>query len=249
MEISFELSGKHGIIRGRTYLPKTQNNACLILCHGLTGDCHERPLVKIARALAANGAACILYDCTGSGDSDGESRNATVRSEVDDTLAVARYACTLKGVDAGRIVFGGHSLGALVAILAAKEFGARGLMLLSPALSCYHELIAMLTGERLAEFRKTGILDLGGFEICKEMVDELSDIDGYRIACELDLPTMLIHGDLDGDSPVYHSIRLKEKLGDKAELCVIADVHHCYETAPAQAEAARSAVEFMTKTI
>lgn len=249
MEISFELSGKHGIIRGRTFLPKTESNACLILCHGLTGDCHERPLVKTARGLAANGAACILYDCTGSGDSDGESRNATVRSEVDDTLEVARYACTLKGVDAGRIVFGGHSMGALVAVMAAKEFGAKGLMLMSPAFSCYHELIAMLTGERLAEFRKTGILDLGGFEICKEMVNELCDIDGYQIACELNLPTMLIHGELDGDSPVYHSIRLKEKLGDQAELKLIPDVHHCYETAAAQAEVACSVVKFMTQTI
>lgn len=247
MEVSFSIRRENGVLRGIAHLPEAENCPCLVLCHGLTGDAHERPLIRIARALEKAKIACIRYDCMGSGDSDGESAQASVTTEVEDTLAVIDYARGLPQVDPDRIAVGGHSLGGLVAILAAQSGKVGSMVLLSPALSCYHELIALLTGETLKSFRETGALDLGGFKVSKAMVDELSDIDGYRIACELNLPTLLIHGELDGESPVYHSVRLKEKLGQRAELHIVANAHHCYETSAAQAEVARRVTEFLQK--
>lgn len=247
MEVNFSIPRKDGILRGIAHLPDGENRPCLVLCHGLTGCAHERTLIKIARCLEAHQIACVRYDCMGSGESDGESSQATVSTEVADTLAVAGYARSLAQVDASRIILGGHSLGALVALLAARECGAKGLVLLSPALSCYHELIELLVGEQLKSFRENGILDLGGFEISKAMVDELTDIDGYRVARELNLPTLLVHGELDNESPVYHSVRLKEALGGLAQLNIIPNAHHCYERADAQSAVARLVTEFMLK--
>lgn len=249
MELEFSIPRGNGVLRGIAHLPEGEHLACLILCHGLTGCAHERPLIRIARELENHGVACIRYDCMGSGESDGEPRQATVSTEVEDTLAVVGYARALPQIAPSRITLGGHSLGALVALLAAQRCEAKGLVLLSPALSCDHELIQLLTGERLKSFRENGVLDLGGFEISKAMVDELTDIDGYRVACALKLPTLLIHGELDGESPVYHSVRLKEKLGDLASLHIIPDVHHCYERTDAQHAVALLVSEFMLNTI
>lgn len=247
MEVGFELSTKRGVIRGNASLPAGGPSACLILCHGLTGNCHAPWLIRIARELEAHGIACIRFDCLGSGESDSESSQATTLSEVEDALSVFEYVRSLPQIDPSRIALGGHSLGVLVALLAAQKCEAKALVLLSSALSCYHELIQPLTGERLRSFRETGILDLGGFEVSRAMVEELSDFDGYQVACALGLPTLLIHGELDDESPVYHSIRLKEKLGDLAELNIIPGVHHCFETAAAQASIALLAAEFMSK--
>ena len=66
------------------------------------------------------------------------------------------------------------------------------------------------------------------------MVEELTELDGYAEAAAVQAPFLLIHGELDGDSPVYNSIRLRQLLGDRAELHLIPDVHHCYETHAAQ---------------
>ena len=247
METGFSISVRGGTLRGVAHLPSQEHCPCLILCHGLTGDAHERTLIKIARCLEQHHVACIRPDCMGSGDSDGESGQATTSTEAADLLSVFEYARSLPQVDPERIVLGGHSLGALAALMAAEQCKPAGIMLLSPALSCYHELIQMLTGERLHAFLERGVLDLGGFEVSKAMVDELSDVDGYQIACRLALPTLLIHGGLDGESPVYHSIRLKDKLGDLAELHIVPGVHHCYETAQAQSAVAGLTAEFMVK--
>lgn len=130
---------------------------------------------------------------------------------------------------------------------AAEKANAAGLVLLSPAFSCYHELIQLLTGPQLQDFLQNGWIDLGGFRVSKAMVDELSDLDGYRIVCGLNVPALLIHGELDGDSPVYHSIRLKDKLGSRAELQLIPGVHHCYETAAAQALVAQKVRNFLLR--
>lgn len=246
MEVNFSIPRGAGVLRGVAHLPEGGGHACLVLCHGLTGSAHERMLIRIARRLEQHQVACIRYDCMGSGESDGEPSRASVSTEVEDTLAVVRYARSLPQIDEERIVLGGHSLGALVALLAAQSCGAKGLALLSPALSCYHELIELLTGSQLHAFREKGVVDLGGFEVSKAMVDELSEIDGYRVACELNLPTLLIHGELDGESPVYHSVRLKEKLGGRAQLHIVSDAHHCYERTDAQFAVARLVAEFMT---
>lgn len=247
MEVNFSIPRESGILRGVAHLPEGEQHACLVLCHGLTGDAHERMLIRIARQLERCQVACIRYDCMGSGESDGEPCEASVSTEVEDTLAVVRWARSLPEIGCGPIILGGHSLGAPVALLAAQSCDAAGLALYSPALSCYHELIELLVGPRLASFREKGVLDLGGFEVSKAMVDELSDFDGYRIACKLNLPTLLIHGDLDNESPVYHSVRLKEKLGSRAELHIIPDVHHCYEKTDAQFAVARLTADFMTR--
>ena len=247
METGFSISVNGGTLRGVAHLPVAEHCPCLILCHGLTGDAHERTLIKIARCLEQHQVACIRLDCMGSGDSDGESAQATTSTEAADILAVSEYARSLPQVDPDRIALGGHSLGAMAVLMEADRCAAAGIVLLSPALSCYHELIQMLTGERLHDFLKRGVLDLGGFEVSRAMVDELSDVDGYQLACKLALPTLLIHGELDDESPVYHSIRLKDKLGDLAELNIVPGVHHCYETADAQATVARLTAEFMVK--
>ena len=247
METSFSISVNGGTLRGVAHLPAAEHCPCLILCHGLTGNAQGRTLIKIARCLEQHQVACIRLDCMGSGNSDGESAQATTSTEAADVLAVFEYARSLPQVDPDRIALGGHSLGAMAVLMAAQHCEAAGIVLLSPALSCYHELIQLLTGERLHDFLKRGVLDLSGFEVSRAMVDELSDVDGYRIACELALPTLLIHGELDDESPVYHSIRLKDKLGDLAELHLIPSVHHCYETADAQANVARLTAEFMVK--
>ena len=194
MQTAFSLTVRGKTLRGIAHLPENEHCPCLVLCHGLTGCAHERPLMAIAKELEKNGVVCLRHDCIGSGESDGLPENATASTEAEDTAAVMEYARTLPQVDPEKIVVGGHSLGALAAVMAAEKAKAAGLVLLSPAFSCYHELIQLLTGPQLQDFLKNGWIDLGGFRVSKAMVDELSDLDGYRIACGLKVPALLIHG-------------------------------------------------------
>ena len=134
MQTSFSLTVRGKTLRGIAHLPEKENCPCLVLCHGLTGCAHERPLMAIAKELEKNGVVCLRHDCIGSGESDGLPEEATTSTEAEDTSAVMEYARTLPQVDPEKILVGGHSLGALAAVMAAEKANAAGLVLLAMVL-------------------------------------------------------------------------------------------------------------------
>lgn len=77
MQTSFSLAVRGKTLRGIAHLPEKENCPCLVLCHGLTGCAHERPLMAIAKELEKNGVVCLRHDCIGSGESDGLPEEAT----------------------------------------------------------------------------------------------------------------------------------------------------------------------------
>ena len=70
MQTSFSQTVRGKTLRGIAHLPEKENCPCLVLCHGLTGCAHERPLMAIAKELEKNGVVCLRHDCIGSGESE-----------------------------------------------------------------------------------------------------------------------------------------------------------------------------------
>ncbi len=207
-----------------------KNSPCLILGHGLTGNRNERLLIEISKKLYDTGISSIRFDYDGHGESSGRQENVTIRKEVSDLLSVLHYAKSLPEIDASEIFIGGHSLGGLTAVLAcaAEPEAFAGLVLLSPAFTLYHELIAGLTGDRLYRFIESGNLDLGGFLIGRALIDESAGTDGFAAAGKISPDALLIHGDNDRDTPPYNSVLLKQIWGEKAVLKLIPGADHCY---------------------
>ena len=68
-------------------------------------------LATYAEALARAGAAVLVYDHRGLGDSDGEPQWISPFGQIDDRRAAVAFARRLDGVDPNRIVVWGYSMG------------------------------------------------------------------------------------------------------------------------------------------
>jgi alpha/beta superfamily hydrolase len=104
---------------------------CAVICHPHPqhgGAMHNKVVHTLARAFLSRHMAALRFNFRGVGKSDGRYDNAV--GELQDALAVARW---LQRLYPGQpLWFGGFSFGAAIAIRAAAEFEAAGLVSVAP---------------------------------------------------------------------------------------------------------------------
>ncbi len=94
---------------------------CVIFVHGLGSSKSSPRNVTIAHALLDVGIAVLLFDLNGHGDSSPDPRGGE-ESFIADLEAVVCWASSQPEVDSGSIGVAGSSLGAVVALRAARRF-------------------------------------------------------------------------------------------------------------------------------
>jgi alpha/beta superfamily hydrolase len=91
---------------GVLHLPAGRGRApAVLMLHGFTGHKVEthRLFVRTARQLAASGLIVLRFDFRGSGDSEGEFEEMTIRGEVEDALNALAFLREQRRVDTIRI--------------------------------------------------------------------------------------------------------------------------------------------------
>lgn len=92
----------------------------VVMAHGLSGTRRDR-LGPFAERFAAEGFAALVFDHRGFGDSEGEPDRFVPAWQLDDWRAAIQFARTLPGVDPGRVVTFGSSMGGGNALAAAAN--------------------------------------------------------------------------------------------------------------------------------
>jgi pimeloyl-ACP methyl ester carboxylesterase len=92
----------------------------VVMAHGLTGTRRDR-LGPFAERFAAAGAAALVFDYRGFGDSGGEPDLFEVERQMNDWRAAIAFTRSLAGIDPERVVTFGSSLGGGHALAAAAE--------------------------------------------------------------------------------------------------------------------------------
>ena len=102
-------------------------DSCIIMCHGFTGDRHENGMFdKVAQGLNKRGYNVLVFDFSGSGESDDDG--LSVGKQVEDLNSAIDYIAK-KGIN--KIGLYGHSLGGLV-ILRTKNSNIETAILTAP---------------------------------------------------------------------------------------------------------------------
>ncbi len=252
MYTSFTVTSGGNVIRGEYSCPASAGkHTCLILGHGFTGNRNERLLITISKKLLEYNICCIRFDYDGHGESDGATEDVTVAKEVQDLSAVLDYAQTLDFVDKDRIYIGGHSVGGLTPVLLYEKRAAEiaGLVLLSPALSLYHEFVMTLTGERLLAMANGQSIDFGSFRLGRAIIDECCMMNAFEVAAGIRPKALLLHGKEDLDTPAFNSIELKRLWKDNAVLCLIPDADHCYLSSKATNMVAEKTAQWLSGSL
>jgi uncharacterized protein len=243
-----------GVLQGSLLLPtegKAQTVALIIAGSGPTdrdgnqAEARNNGLRMLAQALASGGIASVRYDKRGVGGSAAAltaETNLVFRDLVDDSKAWIDYL--IAAHEFKRVVVIGHSEGATIGLLAARESSVHGyISIAGPASRASDGLRAQLKGKlppELADLSEQIISELERGRKVQEVPTPLLAlfrpsaqpylIDWFTILPteeirQLTIPVLIVQGDLDVQIPVSAAHRLQEA-NPHAELAVIERMNH-----------------------
>ncbi|HEV8537009.1 MAG TPA: alpha/beta hydrolase [Candidatus Limnocylindria bacterium] len=200
-----ELVTDDGIRLGAWFVPASERAAgmTVLVCNGNAGDRSSRAV--LARGLADEGYAVLLFDYRGFAGNPGAPTEAGLHADARAALA---YLISRPGVDPSRIVYFGESLGAAVAAQLASERPPFALVLRSPFPS-------------LAEAGRVHYPYL-------PVIDPLL-MDRYRVSAALAglrVPVLVVAGDRDTVVPIALSRKVHDDLRAPKRLVVVPGMEH-----------------------
>ena len=211
---------------------------------------------QLAGQLADAGYVVLRYDKRGIGQSGGRIETVTLRDYADDAIAAAKWIARRKDVDDKRVFVVGHSEGASVAMLAAREKRIKALVLMAAMGTTGRELILeqqqyLLQTAKIAEAERTEKIELQkkileaavsetGWEALPREVRGAVDTPWYRslllfdpaqVMKDVKQPVLILQAALDKQVPPHHGERLAElararKKSPPVELKVLPSLNH-----------------------
>ena len=228
-------------LRGMLHLPAAalmRPAAGVVLFHGFTGNRMESHwmFVKCSRALGQAGIASLRFDFYGSGESDGEFREMTLRGEIADGRAAVAFLRAQTGLDPERVGLLGLSLGGAVAAALAPSVQAKVVVLWS-AVAHTARLRELVKKSAKKIPGKPGALEFDAREINPRLVEDVLKVEPIRHLARFKGPTLIVHPQNDEAIPVSHARDFFQAAGAATkDLAIIAGADHVYTSIPWEQE-------------
>jgi hypothetical protein len=245
-------NNKNQKLVGLLSLPEKKNPPIVIAIHGFKGTKEYYPFLNNSiKPLTDAGIAVLRIDCRGSGESDLEFKDATIKSESEDVLTTIEYVKNLKNIDSERIALIGISMGAAAILLAMKQKPAvKTLVFWGPA--WYFK-----DGSRYdtPEHRKT-VKEEGVFYVTqgftgkkliagKELLQEMTTLDVRPFMKFVGVPVLILRGARD---EIVRVVKDKEALKIlKSEYKIIEKGDHNFTEKESERELIRSTIDWLNK--
>ena len=225
------------MLRGMLHLPAAalkQKAPGVVLFHGFTGNRVESHwmFVKCSRALAQAGIASLRFDFYGSGESDGEFREMTLRSEIADGRTAVAFFREQADIDPKRVGLLGLSLGGAVAATLAPSVQAKAVVLWS-ALAHTARLGEVVKKSARKIPGKAGAIEFDAREIHPRLIEDVLKVEPIRHMARYQGPTLIVHPGKDEVVPVSHARDFFNATGAAAkEMVIVAGADHVYTSVP-----------------
>ena len=174
----------------------------LLWSHGNAGNLTGR--ARHAQVLADEGVSVFVFDYRGYGRSEGSPNEPGI---YEDAEAAYRYLSQERGIEPGRIVLLGRSLGSAPAALLATKVPHAGTVLISPLPSSKRMARRMFFGLPIDLFTSTR------FPVA-------------TWAAERRMPLLVIHGDRDNVIPVEFGREVYDAAAEPKELLLLPGAGH-----------------------
>jgi hypothetical protein len=199
--------------------------------------------IKCARALADAGIASLRFDFYGSGESEGEFREVTLRGEMADAADAADFFRKQKGVDGSRLGLVGLSLGGCVAASVAPRVRARALVLWSAvAHPRILRAIAATSGKPLPGGRS---VEYDAREVTVRFLEDAASVQPLKAIRRFKGPTLVLHAGKDESVPVTHAQDYFAAAGARQkEKILMAAADHTFTSLAWEGEVIRRTVEW-----
>lgn len=196
--LQIEFTNRHGLVlRGIATLPDSNGSfPAVVNLHGFGGT-KEGPKclhIATARKLAAEGVACIRFDFSFNGESDGEFEDMTFTALMQDTEDIWNWAKKQPYVDSNRMILSGHSMGGFIAASSAPKLAPAGLILMCPGKQMWDGC-----GERSRAMEAHGIPygDIEGLKFSHAFNYDLEHYKPFEDAAGYNGPAFIVRGTKD----------------------------------------------------
>jgi uncharacterized protein len=223
----------------------------VVFFHGFTADRMESHwlFVKCSRALARAGIASLRFDFYGSGESDGEFREATLQGEVSDALAAVKFFRRQKGIDRGRVGLLGLSLGGAIAASIAHRAKAEALVLWA-ALAHPAHLRTLAERSTRPLPGSDGFREYGAHEICPCFLDDMEKLEPLQSIAQFQRPVLIIHPEKDEHLPLSHPEDYLQAAGtDIKQKVIIPGADHTFTSIAWEREVIERTVEWFERCL
>jgi len=210
-------------------VPKEQNGKGIILLHCFTCTKHHRVMRSLAECLSANGFTVLRFDFSGNGESGGRLEDATYTK----MLGEVRSAVTLlEGMGIRHIGVAGHSMGAMLSLLAAhedKRIAAVGFISGSSQAARVREVFPADAIEKAEREGSSEAFVYGRSIILRKAF--LLDIERFNVgeaAAALHRPLLVVHGTKDEIIPLFHARQIYSWAKEPKSLELMEGVDHLF---------------------
>jgi len=203
-------AGHH--LDGALELPTGLVRGTALFAHCFTCTKQSRSAVSIARALGRQGIACLRFDFTGLGGSEGDFGRAGFATDLTDLVAAGE---ALTARFPGPVLLIGHSFGG-AAVLAAADMIGRDKVAAIATIAAPSDVAHVLhnIGGNLDAIRRdgTGNVTIGGkaFTLSRDFLDAVSGVDLIGLVGRLRLPYLCLHSPTDTIVGIEHASALFE---------------------------------------
>ncbi|MEP3051778.1 MAG: bifunctional alpha/beta hydrolase/OsmC family protein [Erythrobacter sp.] len=192
---------------GALEMPTGLVRGAAIFAHCFTCTKQSRAAISVARSLARRGIACLRFDFTGLGGSEGEFGRAGFATDISDLVAVAG---ALRERFDTRLLLVGHSLGGAAVLAAAHELGAKNVAAVATigAPSDVPHVLHNIKGDHDAiRVDGEGPVKIGGqsFSLSREFLERTEAVDLLDLVKEIRLPYLAMHAPTDTIVGIEHA--------------------------------------------
>jgi putative redox protein len=219
----------------------------VVLGHCFTCSRHTAVLRQIARDLEASGNMALRFDFSGNGQSEGIFAESTYSKQIAEMTAAAEF---LRSEGVERIGLAGHSLGAVVALLAADQISSAFAVCTLAGRLAGLTPSHFLNRRQRAQVRETGKVSFASRGRSLELTEDFfSDAEAYHPAervAALKKPLLVVHGEMDDIVPLAEAEHAGE-INPAVEVAVIPGADHMFSQEDHRHQVSRLVVDWFVQ--
>ena len=216
-------------LAGTFHVPSEESRRGIILGHCFTCSRHTRVLRDISHGLLDEGFKVLRFDFSGNGQSEGEFANSFYSKQLSEMKTAISFMSAQK---VSWIGLAGHSMGAVVALLAAGEVANVKAVCTLAAKASPLGTSYFFNDSQLHELKLRGRLQFISrgrtLELTEGFFEDAARYNLSDIVASLRQPLLVVHGDQDETISVEEAYKLKQFKSRHTDLAIIPGADHMF---------------------
>ncbi|MFW6140245.1 MAG: alpha/beta hydrolase family protein [Acidobacteriota bacterium] len=202
----------------------------IILCHGFSSSKDGRTYQALESQLNTERISIFRFDFFGHGESYGLFEDITTYEAVDDVLNAIAFIQKSGYTTIGLM---GSSFGGMASLLAASQSNIPYILALKSPVSDYRNMaLTRRSRSEIQKWKEKGVMEFESMNEEKRRLgysfyEDARNVHVYEKAPNIQIPTLIVHGEADETVPVDQSQKLADLIPN-AKLITIPGCDHTY---------------------